>query len=103
MPGVYTLPSYRRSYDRYKVDDYATLIVNDAERPSVLKDLSSRGGGIVSDYPLNANDRVGIIIRSALFDQPLRREARVAWCSRAEGNLYRAGLDFGLDNRIEFK
>lgn len=103
MLGTYSSPSYRRSYDRYEVNDHATLLVGDAQRSSILKDLSSRGGGIVSDYPLNKDERVGIIISSSLFDQPLHRQAKVAWCSRIEGNLYRAGLDFGLDNRIEFR
>lgn len=103
MLGTYSLLSYRRSYDRYEVNDHATLIVGDAQRPSILKDLSSRGGGVVSDYPLNKDERVGVIINSSLFAHPLRRQAKVAWCSRIEGNLYRAGLDFGLDSRIEFR
>jgi len=103
MPEAFSVSLYRRSYDRYQVNDSATLIISNTERPSILKDLSLRGGGIVSDYPLSANEKVGVIIRSSLLDQPLHREAKVAWSNRIGGNLYRAGLDFGLDNRIEFK
>lgn len=94
----------RRAYERYKLDDSATLIFEKKlEKSSILRDLSSRGVGLVCDLPLKVNDRLEIIIRSSIFGSPLRKNASVIWCNKVENNLYRAGLDFGLDNKIEFK
>lgn len=94
----------RRSYERYKLDDSAILILNKKlEKSSILRDLSARGVGFVCDFPLRNNDKIEIIIKSSLFESSMRKEANVIWCSKIEDNLYRVGLDFGLDNKIDFK
>lgn len=93
----------RRSYERYKLDDSATLILNNkVEKSSILRDLSARGVGFVCDFPLKANEKIEIIIKSSLFVSSMHKEASVVWCSKIERNLYRAGIDFGIDNKINF-
>lgn len=94
----------RRAYERYKMDDSAILILNKKlEKSSILRDLSVRGAGFVCDCLLKSNDKIEIIIKSSLFESSMRKEAKVVWCSKISDNLYRAGLDFGIDNTIDFK
>ncbi len=95
---------YRRSYERFKVDASATLIVNkNLEIPSILTDLSVRGAGAVSSDPLKVDEKIKVIIRAPFFfEHPLYKEARVVWCKKLDGNLCQAGLDFGGDNLIDF-
>jgi len=99
------LSSHRRSYERFEVDASATLILNkNLEIPSILTNLSAGGAGTVSNGSLQVNEKVKIIIRAPFFfENPVYKEARVAWCKRLDENLCQAGLDFGLDNGIEFK
>ena len=94
----------RRSYERYKLDDSAVLILNKKfEKPLFLRDLSVMGVGFVCNVLLKSSDKIEIIIKSALFRNSMRKEANVIWCSKIGDNLYRAGLDFGADNKIDFK
>lgn len=93
--------SHRRCYDRFKVDGSATLIRDMQEVPSILTDLSCRGGGIVSNAPVGINEKVGVVINAPFFfPEPVYRDATVAWCSRISDKLWQAGLDFGYDNPI---
>ncbi|MFH0913301.1 MAG: PilZ domain-containing protein [Candidatus Omnitrophota bacterium] len=96
--------SYRRSYERFKVDGSATLVLEkNLEIPSILTDLSGRGAGIFSSGVLQVNDRIKVIIKAPFFvESPLYKEARVAWYKRLNGNNCQAGLDFGADNLIQF-
>lgn len=92
----------RRSYERYKLDDSAVLIINQKfEKSLILSDLCARGVGFVCDFPLKLDEKIEIIIRSSIFEGTVRKEAKVVWCNHIEGNLYRAGVDFGLDNKME--
>lgn len=94
----------RRSYERYKLEDSAILILNrKLEKSSILRDLSARGVGFVCDFPLKSNDKIEIIIKSSIFKNSMRKEANVIWCSKIEDHLYRVGSDFGVDNKIDFK
>jgi hypothetical protein len=94
----------KRAYGRYRVDGSATLIGDGGrEEPSILKDLSCRGAGIVTYHPLRLNDKLDIIISpSSLFSRPITREARVAWCKPISASLWQGGLDFGETNKISF-
>jgi len=89
----------RRAYERYRLDGSATLVGEDGvEEPSILKDLSCRGAGIVTAQALKPNDKLNIVIHpSFLFGQPVTRQARVAWCNRIASGLWQGGLDFGED------
>lgn len=91
----------RRSYTRYIVEAAAILVVGNGSRvPVILRDLCARGAGIFSNHPLATNDKVEIIIDSFL-KQPVSRKANVVWSKEVDRNLWRAGLDFGVDNLIE--
>ncbi|MFA4984518.1 MAG: PilZ domain-containing protein [Candidatus Omnitrophota bacterium] len=87
----------RRVCERYRLDGSATLVgENGIEEPSILRDLSCRGAGIVTSQPLRPNDKLNIVIHpSFLFGRPVAREARVAWCNRISSGLWQGGLDFG--------
>ncbi len=96
--------SYRRAYKRFKVEASATLAIGeDLKIPSILADLSVRGGGIFSNYPLCDNAKIDIAINApALFKDTIYKKANVAWCKKVSDNLWQAGLDFGLDNLLQF-
>lgn len=99
--GVVNASSYRRCYDRFKVEGSATLVRDMQELPSILTDLSCRGGSIVSSIPVKASEKVGLVISAPFFfPEPIYRDATVAWCSRIADNLWQAGLDFGYDNPL---
>jgi len=96
--------SYRRYYERFKVEGSATLIADkNSEIPSILTDLSSHGAGIFSIDPLKVNEKIQVTIKAPFFfATPLHKEARVAWCNRIDDDSYQAGLDFGTDKPIQF-
>jgi hypothetical protein len=39
---------------------------------------------------------------SFILDEPVAKQAKVVWCKKIDNNLWQAGLDFGLDNKINF-
>jgi hypothetical protein len=93
----------RRIYDRFRVESAATLIVNRGlEKPAVLRDLSIRGAGLICRLPLKVNGIVAIIIRAPFFEGPVYRKAKVVWSKQLDKGWWRAGLDFGLENKIKF-
>ena len=66
-------------------------------------DICPRGAGAYTDYPLNSNEKVNIIIKpSALIDTFIYKQAKVAWCNKVSQNLWGVGFDFGEDNKITF-
>lgn len=93
---------YRRASNRFRVDASATLVCdNKQEEPVIVKNISARGGGIVGNCPLKKDAKVGIVIQHFLLGNPVRKEARVAWCRQINDRLWEGGLDFGIDT-IEF-
>ena len=94
---------YRRDYQRYILNDSASLTTNEGiEKDFLLKDLSARGVGIVGNSPLNINEDVKVIINAPLFfDRPVSKAAKVVWCQKIDENLWQVGLDFGEEEKIK--
>lgn len=105
MENNYSPLSYRRSYERFLMSIWAeiSVIKENLEKRVIIKDLSARGAGVVCSYPLSLNEKVVIMIKALFSDEPVNREAKVIWCKKIKENLWQAGLDFGLDNKIELK
>ncbi|MCX5697022.1 MAG: PilZ domain-containing protein [Candidatus Omnitrophica bacterium] len=102
---LYSSRPCRRRHQRYEVDGQATLVTGDAlQRPSILKDLSVIGAGIISNFPLQRESEVGILLRAAsLLKSPLARKARVVWCKKLDDRYWQSGLSFNEDNKICFE
>lgn len=98
------MSTYRRDYKRFIVNDSVSLVTdNGVERPLILEDLSARGAAVVGDYPFRINEKVNVVIHAPFFfDKPALKEAKTVWCKKISENLWQAGLDFGIDNRINF-
>lgn len=101
MDEDYVVP-YRRSFFRYVVEASANLIINKLRKPVIVKDLCPRGASIFCNYPLEVSKEIELEIIS-FFDEPVYRKAKVVWSKEVETNLWQAGLDFGVDNLIDFK
>lgn len=98
----HSLPAYRRSYNRYRIDGQATLCLKeDLKVPAILKDISSRGAGVVINHSLKTQDRIDIVMMLSPFvAQPVCRKALVVWCQQLSPRVWQAGLDFGLDGQV---
>jgi hypothetical protein len=71
--------------------------------PSIIKDLSARGAGVVTDYPLDKGQEVELAIPECFFfSEAVNRKAKVVWCRQAGERFWQAGLDFGEDNKLNF-
>ena len=82
-------------------DSVALLTSQGIERGAILKDLSARGAGIISDFPFKLSEKVTAVISAPFFfDSPVHRQATIVWCQRIDKNLWQGGLDFGIDNKI---
>ncbi len=94
----------RRDYERFIVNDSVSLVTdNGVERPLILEDLSARGAAVVGDYPFRINGKVTVVIYAPFFlDRPALKEAKTVWCKKINERLWQAGLDFGMDNLINF-
>jgi hypothetical protein len=92
---------FRRDYERYQIKGSASLVTEEKVKPLKLKDLSARGFGFISEYPLEINKDVKIILNiPRFFNNSVLRQAKVIWCQRINKNLWRGGLDFGMDNKL---
>jgi len=95
---------HRRRYERVEMHSPATVIFSDyAEKPVMVKDLSLRGAGIETTFPLEASQNITIRIRGPKLDKGAAyRKARVTWAREEEDGWWQAGLDFGIDNLLQF-
>ena len=95
---------YRREYPRFILNDSASLTTKEGrEITLIVKDLCVRGAGVISDSALEVGQKEKVVINApCFFPQPLAKEVKVAWCHRIGKNLWQAGLDFGLVNKINF-
>ena len=96
--------SYRRAYARIPFESSAKISTVKARGIStILTDVSSGGAGLVANVPFDAMEKVEIQINpSILFKDVLRKSAKVAWCKKLSSDLWHVGLDFGVDNLINF-
>lgn len=102
---VNTMLRYRRNYERFLVNDSASLVTdNSSARPLIVGDLSARGAGVIGDYPFRVNEKVNVVIYTPFFlDRPAFKQAKAVWCKKIHRNLWQAGLDFGTDSLINLR
>ena len=95
---------YRREYPRFTLNDSASLVNREGQEITlIVKDLCVRGAGVISSSELKVGNRENIVINApCFFERPLAKEAKVAWCRKIAENLWQAGLDFGLADKINF-
>lgn len=95
----------RRQYHRFPLELPTEIITNENKaKPLILKDLSARGVGTFSNFPLELNERLTLVFKpSIFFPQPIRKEAKVAWCNEVDENFWQIGLDFGEDKKINLE
>jgi len=69
----------------------------------MLTDISAGGASLLTIAPLKELEKVEVSVRSCFFfSKGLRKEAKVAWCKKSGYDLWRIGLDFGIDNLVNF-
>lgn len=95
---------YRREYPRFILNDSASLVTPEGQEIAlIVKDLCVRGAGVISSSELQVGHKENIVINApCFFEQPLAKEVKVAWCRKIDQNLWQAGLDFGLADKINF-
>ena len=99
----YTFRFNRRTYNRFRLDALASMIVSDnIEKPMIVRDLCSRGAGIEANFPIPVDQEVTIALIAPIFEKPLSRKGKVIWCRQIDKDCWHIGLDFGLTNLIEF-
>ena len=96
--------AFRRAYVRFSVESSAEISTLESRGIStIVTDLSAGGAGLVANIPFDAMEKVEILIKSSiLFKEALKKKARVAWCKKVGFDLWQMGLDFGVDNLINF-
>ena len=93
----------RRVHDRFKVGTIITAVIGQNKKKSLIaKDLSVRGVGVIGNYSFKVGDAVTVIIQKPFSQKCVQKKAKVVWCSELEQNMWEAGLDFGVDNVMEF-
>lgn len=102
MEDTYYLSRSRRIYTRFKIEAKGFLRVNKDTVVVILRDISSRGAGIVSQVPLKEESLVEIIGEIPLSNTPISKEGKVVWCSRIAEGLFYSGVDFGAQDKIAF-
>ena len=95
----------RRVYRRYKADTTAYILsLGDLiEKPLLLRDLSSRGAGIVSYYPLHVNGLITIILAIPFLKESVSRQARVIWSRKIDNHCWGSGIDFGSNHLVDME
>jgi hypothetical protein len=94
-------PLCRRSYERKDIEGRALLSDGGRfEKTVAVKNISGRGVGIVSTFPLEKGRVYAVIIRSAVLKSPVQKPLRVAWCQKIDAHIWTAGFDIGLSEAI---
>jgi len=95
--------SYRRSYSRFKANGAANVMLDGAlDKPLIIRDLSSRGAGVMADMPFAINKGIEISIVAPILSATVTKCAKVVWCQKIDSEFYAVGLDFGIHNILEF-
>lgn len=102
MEDPYYLSRNRRTYTRFKIESSAFLRINKDTINIILRDISSRGAGIVSQVPLQEESLVEVIGDIPFSKTSLSKVAKVVWCSQLARGLFHSGVDFGVQNKIVF-
>jgi len=90
-----------RDCQRYNIDAFASIIFNkNTKKAFMIKDVSARGLRGQAPYSPEVGEKVEIVLSTPFFENPVKKEARVAWCKKIDENLWEIGLDFGLDNKL---
>jgi hypothetical protein len=94
----------RRDYRRIELNTTATLGFDEhSQEDFVLTNISARGVAVAGSHPLKVNDRVNVNLDiHPFFSYPVRKEAKIVWCRKVDENFWEGGLDFGMDNLINF-
>jgi len=95
---------HRRAYERYLVETSATFCVEgEGPRRSMLRDVSPRGAGIITTYPLAPKQKLTLFTDSSFFFKvPTTRKTQVVWCEQIGDRYWRGGLAFDEDDKVEF-
>lgn len=95
---------YRRSYERYLVESQATLRTEDGITcRSMLRDISPRGAGIITTYPIIPKQTVTLFTDSSFFFKvPTTRKTQVVWSEKIGERYWRGGVVFDEDDKIAF-
>lgn len=102
MSNNHTTP-LRRAHHRFLVDGVATICAGkNAEKVLILKNLCPRGVSVVTNYPMTINEKITVVIDIPAFKEPIRKKAKIVWCNKINGNSWQIGLDFGLNNKLDF-
>lgn len=105
LADIYTtMESYLRGrqYERIVVNARAVVILNRTIKIDLrLKDISARGFRGLSTLPLKTNNEIEVILLYPFFDNFVKKTARVIWSKEKKKNLWEAGFDFGIDNKID--
>jgi hypothetical protein len=92
----------RRVYQRFLVEDKATLITNDkTEKLVSLKDISAGGVSIVTDSLPSLKDRLKLLIDAPnILSKPEIRDANITWCRKLGENSWQIGFSFDRNKII---
>ncbi len=103
MNKTYNLRLSRREYKRFIINGSANFIINyHLHKPLIIKDLSSRGVQVFSDYPFKIGERIHLVMVIPFFDKPIHRKAKIVWSKEVDKHFWEAGLDFGVNNLLSF-
>jgi hypothetical protein len=102
MEQPYVSQTRRRQCQRFSVNFWASVSLFDDTRAKsvVVNNISSRGVGISSWDRLDANEKVRFRIIDGALGERFYRDATIVWADNPGDGLWRAGLDFGSDNKI---
>ncbi len=70
------------------------------EKTVAVKNISGRGVGIISTFPLERGRVYAVIIRAAVLRSPVQKPLRVAWCQKIDAHSWGAGFDVGISELI---
>ncbi len=101
---VYTSCPHRRTYLRFAIQASARVKeVYRKQQPAVVEDLGVRGACIAVTSPLTVEKKVTLDIIAPYWKNTLQRTARVVWIKEADKGWWHCGLDFGVDNLLQFR
>lgn len=86
----------RRAYPRSALEFFGEVFISGESFPVLIKDSSSGGLGVVSDFYLPPGKKVKIKIQVPMETENVNKEGVVVWSNKVSDNIFYSGVDFYL-------
>lgn len=102
MEKDFLLSRSRREFQRFMVDAHAILVLDGSLKDIRVKNISAGGlCAIANDFTAASHKKIEVLLLKPFFQEEVKKEARLAWHERTQGNSSELGISFPAYDKID--